>query len=97
MTRKMIDVTVSAVVCIISRVKQKHLIPVENLSTVVSVPEFTKEDNVVLGIAVDCALRYKWVELFQERLKNTPALKHKIGGIKWSADILSFSYEVAVI
>ena len=85
-------IEVSATVRIVSTIKNKPLTETENYNCQVSMmpgidyPDKVKREVILNDVA------YQFTEVFQERLKRTPALKNKIGGTKWSVDVSSVQY-----
>lgn len=90
MTYRYIDVT--ATVRIVSTVKGKPLTETENFNCKVQIMDMPYPQEV-LGSVINTEVRFKFLEVFQERLKSNSKLKNSIGGTRWSVDVSSIQYE----
>lgn len=87
--QEMKSVEVTAQVCIVSRIQGKRLIPVETFTHTAKMEELLYQHPIVREKQAESEMRYAFVQMFRERLKNDHKLKHQIGGIKWNIEVLS--------
>lgn len=92
-------VVLIAEVTIVACATGKRLIPVESfqytkLMSQSKVDEHTEISDLVLPAILEPYLREAFVEEFRNRLRTDVPLKRSIGGVKWSADVISSKIEI---
>lgn len=93
-TKKKIQV--QARVRIVSTVKGQELTRPENFNPIVEIDRSSIFHAQVAQAEVETATRYAFVSEFRTRMRNDPALRHKIGGIRWSVDLIHYNYKDAI-
>lgn len=86
-------INIRATVRVISTAKGILLSPAEHYEHQINIMPGIDYPDSVLKELVDSETRLSFLELFRDRMKKTPALRNKIGGTKWSVDVLNVEYE----
>jgi hypothetical protein len=104
------SVLVDATLRIVSTVKGEHLcgpekcqltIPVveggqDNISLFLGSGEMQSVDPRIIQVCCDTEMRFHFVEVFRQRIKEDLELKRKIGGTRWSVEVDSLQYRIVM-
>ncbi|BDD79728.1 hypothetical protein [Burkholderia phage FLC9] len=89
-------IAVSARVRIIARIKRNELIRAEDFNTIVEMDRWLIHEPGKQLVEIKRLTVEAFEQVFRQRMRTDSYLKHRIGGIRWDVDVITYKYKDAI-